>query len=326
MKIEKTQEQKDGSFMRKISYVIPCYNSEHTIKTVVLGLKEMMKESLKEYRYEIILVNDGSPDNLHQVIKRELDNDPCVHYIRLAKNFSQHNAVMAGLNHACGDIIVCMDDDGQTSASEVPKLVRALNDEVDVAYAKYPQKKHSVFRNLGSKVNDYMLKIMLGKPSDLYISSFFAIKSFVKDEMIKYYNPYPYLGGLILRITNRVINVEVEHFDRNEGSSNYSLKKLLKLYVNGLTNFSVKPLRVSLTFSILFAIIAFIFTIYLTINKLMNPTTPIGWTSTMIVILIVGAAITFLLGVIGEYIGRIYISINKIPQYVEVRENKKEEN
>ncbi len=312
--------------MSKISYVIPCYRSEHTIKDVVLELEKLMVSELKKYQYEIILVNDGSPDDLHSVIQKEFSNDSHVQYIRLAKNFSQHNAVMAGLNHAKGSIIVCLDDDGQTSVLEIPKLVSALNDDIDVAYAKYPNKKHSWFRNLGSKFNDYMLKTMLDKPKDLYISSFFAMKSYVKNEMIKYYNPYPYLGGLILRITNRIINVEVSHFDRVEGSSGYTFKKLLKLYVNGLTNFSVKPLRVSLTFSFLFILIAVIFGIYLIVNKIINPLTPMGWTSTMILILFIGAAITFLLGIIGEYVGRIYISINKIPQYVELRDDENAKN
>lgn len=312
--------------MSKISYVIPCYGSENTIKKVVIDLEKLMASQLKKYKYEIILVNDGSPDNLHFVIQKEFSKDKNVQYIRLAKNFSQHNAVMAGLNHASGNIVVCMDDDGQTSVLEIPKLISALSDDVDVVYAKYSEKKHNKFRNFGSKINDYMLKLMLNKPKDLYISSFFAMKSYVKDEMIKYNNPYPYLGGLILRITNRIINIDVEHFERLEGTSGYNLKKLLKLYVNGLTNFSVKPLRISLMFSICFIIIAMIIAIVLIFNKILNPATPIGWTSTMILILLVGAVITFLLGIIGEYLGRIYISINKIPQYVELREDNNDKN
>lgn len=309
--------------MNKISYVIPCYGSEHTIKNVVLDIENLMNEKLIDYSYEIILVNDGSPDNVHQVIKKEFSKDEFVKYIQLSKNFSQHNAVMAGLNHATGDIIVCLDDDGQSPIFEIPRLITGLDDDIDVVYAKYGHKKHSWFRNLGSKFNDWMLCMMLGKPKNLYISSFFAMKSYIKDEMIKYHNPYPYLGGLILRITNRIKNIETDHLERNDGKSGYSIKKLLKLYVNGLTNFSVKPLRISIFFSTIFVVIAIITSIYLIVHKLINPATPMGWTSTMILILFVGAAITFLLGLIGEYVGRIYISINNIPQYVEVK-NKSE--
>lgn len=309
--------------MNKISYVIPCYGSEHTIIGVVTDIKTLMKQDLKNYQFEIILVNDGSPDRVHNVIIENYSKDKDIKYIQLSKNFSQHNAVMAGLHHTTGDVIICLDDDGQSPVYEVPKLLNELNEDVDVVYAKYRAKKHSRFRNFGSKINDYMLRMMLGKPQDLYISSFFAMKRYVKDAMIEYKNPYPYLGGLILRITDRIKNVETDHLDRNDGSSGYNIRKLLKLYVNGLTNFSVKPLRISLFFSVTFILIAVIASVYLIINKLLNPEIPVGWTSMMIVLLFVGAAITFLLGLIGEYIGRIYISINNIPQYVEVKQDDK---
>lgn len=309
--------------MNKISYVIPCYGSEHTIIGVVTDIKMLMKQDLKNYQFEIILVNDGSPDRVHNVIIENYSKDKDIKYIQLSKNFSQHNAVMAGLHHTTGDIIICLDDDGQSPVYEVPKLLNELNEDIDVVYAKYRAKKHSRFRNFGSKINDYMLRMMLGKPQDLYISSFFAMKKYVKDAMIEYKNPYPYLGGLILRITDRIKNVETDHLDRNDGSSGYNIRKLLKLYVNGLTNFSVKPLRISLFFSVTFILIAVIASVYLIINKLLNPEIPVGWTSMMIVLLFVGAAITFLLGLIGEYIGRIYISINNIPQYVEVKQDDK---
>ena len=309
--------------MNKISYVIPCYGSEHTIIGVVTDIKTLMKQDLKNYQFEIILVNDGSPDRVHNVIIENYSKDKDIKYIQLSKNFSQHNAVMAGLHHTTGDVIICLDDDGQSPVYEVPKLLNELNEDIDVVYAKYRAKKHSRFRNFGSKINDYMLRMMLGKPQDLYISSFFAMKRYVKDAMIEYKNPYPYLGGLILRITDRIKNVETDHLDRNDGSSGYNIRKLLKLYVNGLTNFSVKPLRISLFFSVTFILIAVIASVYLIINKLLNPEIPVGWTSMMIVLLFVGAAITFLLGLIGEYIGRIYISINNIPQYVEVKQDDK---
>lgn len=309
---------------KKISFVIPCYGSQKTIVGVVNGIKKLMKEELKQYQYEVILVNDGSPDNVHSVIKENFSKDSSVYYIQLAKNFSQHNAVMAGLNHATGSIIVCMDDDGQTPVSEVPKLIAGLDEKTDVVYAKYRSKKHSFFRNFGSRVNDFMLRSLLDKPKELYISSFFAMKKYVKDAMIQYKNPYPYLGGLILKITNRIKNVETDHHSREEGNSGYNIKKLLKLYMNGLTNFSVRPLRISTYCSAFFIFIAFVSSIYLVVNKMINPNTPIGWTSTIICILVVGAVITFLLGLIGEYIGRIYISLNKIPQYVEVKEEENE--
>lgn len=312
--------------MTKISYVIPCFNSQNTIVSVVKSIKGMMKKDLKKYSYEIILVNDGSTLELHSVITKNFYNDNYVRYIRLSKNFGQHNAIMAGLNSATGDYIVCLDDDGQTPASEIPILINSLDEETDVVYGKYNLKKHSMFRNFGSYMNDLMLRLLLGKPKDLYISSFFAMKKYVKDEIIKYTSPYPYLGGLILKNTNRIKNIIVNHNARIEGKSGYSLKKLIKLYMNGLTNFSIQPLRISVYFSGLFIFIALITSIYLIVHKLSNPNIPIGWTSIIICILFVGAVITFLLGLIGEYIGRIYISLNKIPQYVEIKEEESEKN
>lgn len=300
----------------KISFVIPCYKSSETINLVVNEIDDLIKKVLSEYDYNIVLVNDGSPDNLDDVLTNIEKNHVKVKYISLSKNFGQHNAIMAGLNNATGDLIVCLDDDGQTPVHEIPKLLDALNSNVDVVYARYNQKKHSIVRNFGSFINDYMLNIMLDKPRELYISSFFVMKKYVKDEIIKYKNPYPYLGGLILRITNKIVNVDTIHNERSVGDSTYTPKKLLKLWSNGLTNFSVKPLRLAILFSGIFISFAAILVIILVLNKINNPSIPIGWTSGIVINLIIGSIITFMLGIIGEYLGRIYISINNIPQYV----------
>ena len=310
--------------MKKLSCIIPCYNSGEVLYDVVKDVREVFKKEYSSYEYEIILVNDGSPKNIDALlnkIKNDIDN---VKVIELSKNFGQQNAIMCGLNNASGDVIVVMDDDGQTPAKEIPKLVNSLGKDVDVAYAKYKHKKHSFFRNFGSKVNDWMLIWLLGKPKKLYISSFFAMKSYVKDEMIKYTNTYPYLMGLVLRITNKIINIECDHNEREDGKSGYTIKKLIKLWINGLTNFSVKPLHLSLLFSFGFSLFAVILLIYLIIVKLTANTAPIGWTSVIVVLLFIGAVLSFLMGLIGEYVGRIFICINKIPQYVERKDNDRE--
>lgn len=309
--------------MKKISFVIPCYNSGDVLYDVVKEIKKVVKSNYSNYDYEIVLVNDGSPVNIDILLERISKDVDKTKIIELSKNFGQQNAIMCGLNNCDGDIILVMDDDGQTPAKEIPKLINALNDGVDVAYAKYRIKKHSGFRNFGSKVNDLMLVWLLGKPKDLYISSFFAMKKYVRDEVIKYTHSYPYLMGLVLRITDKVINVECEHEERNEGNSGYTLKKLIKLWINGLTNFSVKPLHLSLVFSFFFSLIAFMTLIYLVIAKLVTNGAPVGWTSMVVIILFIGAVLSFLLGLIGEYIGRIFICINNIPQYVVRKENGK---
>lgn len=302
--------------MKKISFIIPCYNSPEILYEELKTIETLVLKQYPKSDYEIVLVNDGSPKDIKKLLKKIESKISNVKIYELAKNFGQQNAIMCGLNHCNGDIIVVMDDDGQTKASEIPKLIEALNEDVDMAYAKYKEKKHTHFRNFGSRLNDRMLVWLLGKPKNLYISSFFAMKSYVKDEMIKYTNTYPYIMGLALRITNRIINVECDHADRDSGKSGYTLKKLIKLWINGLTNFSVKPLHLSLLFSLFFSFIAAIALVYIVIAKMTMSTAPVGWTSTIAVILLIGAILSFLLGLIGEYIGRIFICINKIPQYV----------
>lgn len=183
-----------------VSFVIPCYRSAQTIGKVVEEISVTLERS-KQYRYEIILVNDASPDNTFEVIRSLCEKRKEICGVNLARNFGQHAALMAGFRYAHGDIIVCLDDDGQTPAEEVPKLLARLEEGYDVVYARYEIKKHSAFRNFGSHVNEWMTRVMLGKPKELYLSSYFAVKRFIVDEMLRYTNPYPYVIGLVLRAT-----------------------------------------------------------------------------------------------------------------------------
>ena len=307
----------------RVSFVIPCYCSEHTIEQVVSEIEIAMAQKSD---YEIILVNDCSPDNTFQVIEKLCREHENITGVNLAKNFGQHSALMAGFHYVSGDIVVCMDDDGQTPPSEVHKLLEVLeDDEIDVVYAEYSHKKHSIFRNMGSMINSKMAQYLIGKPKDLYVSSYFAARRFIIDEIISYKNPYPYVIGLVLRTTKNIANVEVEHRERQEGSSGYTMKKLLALWFNGFTAFSVKPLRVATVVGMAFSLVGFLYLIYTIINKFLNPAVPLGWSSTMAVLLVVGGCILFMLGLIGEYIGRIYISLNNSPQFVVKKIVRKEE-
>ena len=308
-----------------ISFVIPCYRSEKTISAVVEEIRNKMKE-LGKYSYEIILINDCSPDNTFEKIKsiaKEFDN---VIAIDLAKNFGQHSAIMAGFSKVSGNIIVCLDDDGQTPANEVDKLLVKIEEGYDVVYAEYGNKQHSAFRNWGSNLNKKMTEILLGKPKELFISSYFAATRMIVEEIKRYNNPYPYLAGLVLRTTKSVCNVSVTHRQRMEGESGYSLRKLIGLWVNGFTAFSVLPLRMATYSGMLVALIGFIFAIWTVVHKIISPEVAVGWSSTFSVILVIGGMILFVLGMIGEYIGRIYISLNNSPQYVIREVVGKEEN
>ena len=300
--------------MKKVSFVIPCYRSEKTVEYVVAEIKSTMAES--GYEYEIVLVNDCSPDNTMGTIRRLCESDNNIKGIGFARNFGQHAALMAGLRQAEGDYVVCLDDDGQTPADEVHKLLEKLEEGYDAVYAAYDHKQHSAFRNLGSKVNELMTRMMLDKPAELYISSYFAVKRFVVDDMIRYENSYPYVIGLVLRTTKNITNVLVHHREREEGSSGYTFKKLLGLWFNGFTAFSVKPLRLATCVGAFSAFVGFIYGFYTIIKKLINPDVPMGFSSTMAAIVFFGGMIMIMLGLIGEYIGRIYISLNNSPQYV----------
>ncbi len=299
----------------KISFVIPCYRSEHMIGKVIEEIMETMA-GMSQYTYEVVLINDCSPDHTYEAIKALAEQHSFIKGINLARNFGQHAALMAGFRHASGDIVVCLDDDGQTPASEVGKLLDKLEEGYDVVYAKYEHKQHSTFRNLGSKVNEIMTRFMLGKPKELYISSYFAAKRFVIEDVIRYENSYPYVIGLVLRATKHITNVVVHHRDREEGSSGYTLKKLLGLWFNGFTAFSVKPLRVATVFGAISAAGGFLYGFYTILKKLFIPNVPVGFSAIMSAIVIFGGMIMLVLGLIGEYIGRIYISLNSAPQYV----------
>ena len=273
-------------------------------------------EGMDKYSYEIILVNDCSPDHTWKTISELCERYENITGIDFARNFGQHAALMAGLRCANGDMVVCLDDDGQTPADEVGKLLEKLEEGYDAVYAKYEHKQHSAFRNLGSKVNELMTRVMLEKPAELYISSYFAVKRFVVEDMIRYENSYPYVIGLVLRATRNITNVVVQHREREEGSSGYTLKKLLGLWFNGFTAFSVKPLRIATVLGGCSACLGFLYGIYTIIKKLVSPNVPLGFSSTMAAIVFFGGMIMLMLGMIGEYIGRIYISMNNSPQYV----------
>jgi len=304
--------------MKKISFVIPCYRSALTIEAVVKEIQDTMK-TLDSYSYEIILVNDCSPDDTFEVIRKICSENDNICGVNLAKNFGQHAALMAGFHQVSGDILVCLDDDGQTPADEVGKLIAEIEAGQDVVYASYDHKKHSMFRNFGSWVNEKMVQFLLGKPKDLFVSSYFAARRFIVDEMLRYENAYPYVLGLVLRSTKRISNVPVKHREREIGTSGYTLGKLLALWFNGFTAFSTKPLRVATVSGSIFAILGFLYGIYTIIKKFVNPLVPLGYSAMMSAIIFIGGMIMLMLGLIGEYIGRMYICMNSAPQFV-VRE------
>lgn len=301
--------------MEKISVIIPCYNSEKTILNVINEIINTMEEH-NHNTYEIIAVNDSSPDNVLGQLRTIASNNKKVKVINLAKNFGQHSAIMSGLNIASGDIIVCLDDDGQTPANEMFALIDELNKGFDIVYANYQVKKHTFIRNIGTKLNNLMAEYLIGKPKNINMTSYFVTRKFVIDEVIKYQNAFPYIGGLLYRVTNNISKVFVTHRNREYGESGYKFGTLLSLWLNGFTAFSVKPLRLASIIGVVMAIIGFFYGMTVIYNRLTNPYTPMGYASIFSAVIFIGGMLMLMLGLIGEYIGRIYISLNNSPQYV----------
>ena len=300
-----------------ISFVIPCYRSEKTIAQVINEIIETV--ALRpSFDYEIIAVNDCSPDGVYSVLAGIAAENQKIKVIDLAKNMGKHAAVLAGYSVARGEYVVDLDDDFQSPGYELWRLMEPLlGDECDYVTAKYSRKRQSILKNLGSDFNLAVSTVMLEKQKALRFENFSAMKYFVSREIVKYKNPYPYLEGLVLRVTRRIATVEMEERERGDDrETGFTLKKSVSLLVNGLTAFSVKPLRVASLLGVAFALCGFALGFVTILNKLANPSVPAGYSSIMAVVLFSSGTVMLLLGVIGEYVGRIYICLNDSPQYV----------
>jgi undecaprenyl-phosphate 4-deoxy-4-formamido-L-arabinose transferase len=303
--------------VHRISIVIPVFRGESTIGPLV----DRLFDELGELLLQVILVNDGSPDQSDRVCRELfLKYGHRVCYLKLSRNFGEHNAVMAGLSKSTGDFTVIMDDDFQNPPEEVLKLVEyASSHNYDVVYSHYSKKKHSLWRNLGSRLNDRMATILLKKPQDLYLSSFKCLNHWLVKEIGRYEGPYPYIDGLILQRTSRIGSVEVRHDQRLNGRSNYTLKKLISLWLRMFVNFSVVPLRISTVVGFLMSGIGALLGIAVVVERLVSPETAVGWASMVVIILLFSGVQLVMLGLIGEYLGRLFLTINGTPQYT-VRE------
>lgn len=306
--------------MKMISFVIPCYNTTTAIYKVLNEISDTMKLLQKKgYTYEVILVNDASPDcNTLPLLKEIVENSNCnMTLVDLAQNTGQPNAILAGCRLAVGEYVMTSDDDGQTPMDKLNEFVNKIEDGYDVVCARYSSRPNkSLMRKIGTKVNEKMSKILIKRPYGIELSTIFLARRFVIDEIIKYDQPYAYLSGLILRVTQKVANVNVKQRPRLEGTSGYTIKKLILLWLNGATAFSIIPLRVADGVGVIVAIMGFLMAIYTVIRKLLFVDFQPGWSSIIAIMLILFGVNLLVLGMVGEYVGRIYLSINKTPQSV----------
>ena len=295
--------------------MIPVYNSAATIGDLVSQLIEIIGQ---QEELQIVLANDGSPDNCDELCRGlAIANPEIITYLKLAKNFGEHNAVMAGLNHARGDYTIIMDDDFQNPPAEVIRLVKFARDgNYDIVYSKFPKKHHHIIRNLGSNLQNMMASILLKKPQSLYLSSFKCLSRFVVGQIIDYKGPHPYIDGLALRSSNNIGVLEVEHKPRKTGESNYTISKLIRVWLNTFINFSILPLRIASILGLCFSMLGLVLGIVVVIEKLTDPLLPIGWPSTMVAIMIFSGVQLLILGILGEYVGHLMLLSNRNPQFV----------
>ena len=299
-----------------ISIIIPVFNSAKTISILV---DDIIKTLGENYKFEVILVNDSSRDNSEEKCKELVAKYSNITLFSLSKNVGEHNAIMAGLNKCSGEYAVTMSDDLQHSVSALQELIKygiKEKDNFDVVYTYYNKKKYGFFKNIGSKFNNIVASFLLTKPKHLYLSSFKFINRFLITEIIKHQSPFTYIDGLILGTTNKIGKIKVEHGERIHGKSGYTLIKMLQLWSNMSTSFSIFPLRLSLLMGAILSFIGFILAMIFIVNKLVNNIFPTGTTAIFVAVTIFSGVILISVGVIGEYVGRMFISLNKKPQFV----------
>jgi glycosyltransferase involved in cell wall biosynthesis len=301
------------------SIVIPVYRSERLLPTLVERLATTLEEMhapIVGATFEVILVNDCSLDDSWAQIVQLGKQHAWLKGINLRKNAGQHNAILTGLRYALGKYIVMMDDDLQHDPGDVPKIIAALKAGNDVCYAKFRAKRHAMWKRIGSQFNSIVANRLLNKPKGLYLSPFKGIVRGIRDQMVQFSGPHVYLDGLILSSTNRITTIEIDHYERPDGQSGYSLRKSISLWLKMATSFSIEPLRIASMLGLFFSGFGFLAAVALIVQRFTLNAMPVGWSSLIVSVLILGGIQLLALGIIGEYVGRVLLHVNGMPQAV----------
>lgn len=298
-----------------VSVVVPVYRSATILPRLVQEVTEAMRGLGLENEFELILVNDASPDESWATICELAIRHSCVKGVALRRNFGQHNATMAGLNQVRGARVVIMDDDLQHSPAYIGLLLQALDRGYDVCYTRYLNRQHELWKKAGSRFNDWVATYVLDKPTGLYLSSFKALDAGVVKEIIRYDGPYAYVDGLILDVTRSITSIDIEHKARHEGKGNYNLRRSLALWLKMATSFSVLPLRAAMLLGFALSLVSLVFMAVVVAQKILHPETQAGWASLIATMLFIGGVQTFCIGMVGEYLGRAYLKLNRKPQF-----------
>ncbi len=297
-----------------LSFIIPLYRSAETIGGVVREIEALEVEG----GHEIVLVHDGSGEDTSRVCRELLRTARVpITLVEHARNFGEHNAVLTGWRHARGAHLVNLDDDGQHPPTEALRLWRhAQESGLDVVFGHYEVKQHSLWRNFGSWFTNRMTDWALDKPHGFYLSSFRCVTAFMVKEVVPFAGPYPYIDGLLLQVTQRIGSIPVRHEVRKAGESTYTLSRLVRLWLSAWINFSVLPLRVATVIGLLIAtagVVALGGVAWLWWHD-RGPASGWGWI--MAALLIFSGTQLVMLGLIGEYVGRMFLAVNQRPQSV----------
>lgn len=296
-----------------VSIVVPVYRSQDTLRSLFDRLAKAL--SGRPGGFEVVFVDDGSPDGSWRVLEDLQRAHPeQVVAVRLARNFGQHNALMCGFREARGAIVVTVDDDLQNPPEEVPKLLQALDtSDLDVAYGRYKTKKHRPWRNGGSwLINVFYRRVFR---SDVTLSGLRAVRRETIQNILFYDLNYTFVDGLLAWSTQRIGEVDVAHEARRSGRSGYTLRRLLTLAFNLFTNFSLLPLQFVTVMGLALAGMGFAVGLWYLVAFFRHKIGIPGYASIITAILILGGAQLVALGIIGEYLGRLHLNVNRKPQY-----------
>lgn len=297
----------------ELSIVVPVYRSATCLPELARRVRDAVSRRFESY--ELILVNDDSPDDSWDVIVRLTREHDFVVGVNLRRNAGQDNAIMAGLGVAYGDVIVIMDDDLQHDPDDIPLLYEEIQKGHDVVYARFEHKEQAIWKNLGSWFNDWVATVTIGKPRDVYMSPFKALRREVVEEVVRYEGPYPYVDGLIFSVTSKFAQIPATHHRRFAGTSNFNLVKSVAVWLKVATGFSVIPLRFAMLIGAVMSLASLVLGLYYVVETVMFGHEPAGYPSVIVSVLFIGGVQLIGLGAVGEYVGRIFITQNRRPQF-----------
>lgn len=298
-----------------ISIVVPVYNAARTVEPLVHSLAEELGGS---YELDMILVDDNSSDSTEQkCLELQTKYPENITCLRLSRNFGEHNAVMAGLNYARGEYAVTMDDDLQNPPEEVVRLLAEIQKGYDIVYARSAERRYHWLRRVTSRLHGWLARRFLNKPDTIDLSTFRVMSRFLYQEVIKYGGSMPYIDAIVLRLTGSISSAAVRHDARRSGKSNYTYAKLIVLWGNAIISYSLIPLRAIGLLGLVFIVLGSMHGGIVIFDMVVpSRTDPSGYDQLSAVIIFLRGLTLTAIAIVGEYVGRIYLHLNRDPQFV----------